>query len=207
MSTASRPEFVRAFIALLLDENLLDLILSARQELQRRIRSAAVRWIPRDQIHLTLKFLGHVPVAQLPDVEAVLRPLSEAQSGLSLDLKGFGCFPDSRRPKVIWLGVGGEKPELARFQERIHNATQSFGDHLEERSFHPHLTLARVKEATPSDARQIAGALEQCGQELIAPWPADKLALMESRLTPQGPIYHRAALLSLAGIRSDTGHE
>ena len=198
MSTAPTPASVRVFLALLLDDPLLELVVQAQQQLQRRIRSSAVRWTPRDQLHLTLKFFGNVPVEQLAAIEASLRETCRSQSVLPLELKGFGCFPDSRRPKVMWLGLGGATTDLAHFQTRLHAATQEYGDHLEERPFHPHLTLARIKNAAPAESREIAAALDASPPDRLAAWQANRLAFMESRLTPQGPIYRTLACLDLA---------
>jgi 2'-5' RNA ligase len=198
MSTLPAPATARIFLALVLEDKLLEQVLSARKKLERQIRSAAVRWVPREQLHLTLKFFGNMAREQLPDLATALRPLCLAQPVLSLDLKHYGCFPDSRRPRVLWLGIAGAIGPLATFQQQIHEATRAFGDHQEERPFHPHLTLARMKNVSPDETRQLAAVLDRTPADSLDPWLARELVLMESRLTPQGSIYHPAAHFLLA---------
>jgi len=138
-------ERLRLFVALQLPSELKD----ALNQLQRTLRDSAgdaVRWTPREQMHLTLLFLGSVPTSQLSQVVNHLQEACSAGQSLSLRAQGLGCFPDLRRPQVIWCGVEGQAECLQDFQKRVQNALRSWCEKIETRPYHPHLTLGRFRE-------------------------------------------------------------
>lgn len=107
-----------------------------------------VRWLPIDQLHLTLAFLGEVEAG-------VEKRLCERLNGVQvppfvLPIKGVGTFGGAR-PSVIWAGVGSGHPHLYALHKHLHDASFAAGLDPELRAFHPHVTLARAKEvAAPS---------------------------------------------------------
>ena len=102
---------------------------------------SGVRWVDSEGIHLTLKFLGDIDPAL---VEDVLRAMEQAASGtlpFQVHLNGLGVFPNLRRPRVLWAGVGGDMDALGALQEKVEAAMEGLAFPRERRAFSPHLTL------------------------------------------------------------------
>jgi 2'-5' RNA ligase len=181
---------VRAFIAIGLPEDL-RAELAARQEEFRsalsssRGRDSGARWALPEGIHLTLKFLGEISDAKASQVATGLVSLG-AFPGFTVEVRGFGFFPDSRRPRVFWAGVLAP-PALAALAGRIETAMANLGFPPEGRSFSPHLTLARLKSPQPvleSIARE--SAARALGRFVVS-----EFALFESKLSPGRPAEYR----------------
>lgn len=139
-----------------------------------------LRWVPPGQIHLTLAFLGEVE-------EPALAGLAEAVANINLpafDLHpvGIGCFPDQRRPRVVWLGVQPE-PGLMNLAAAVRTTAQSCGIPLEERRFSPHITLARLKQPPGAAFRTF---LEQHRHVAPPPFSVREFTLYQSSLDRSG---------------------
>lgn len=186
----------RTFLALPLAPSLSEELLRLQQLLKRRITSPAIKWVRPDQIHLTLRFFGQVPADQVPTLVSAIRTVCQGQTAFSLSVQELGSFPSLDFPQVIWVGLTGEVDLVAGLQARLRPATQAWGDHQEERGFNPHLTLARVK-APPGEARQIGEKLRTIEIDSLGAWTADRLELLRSQLTPQGPNYSLLAAVPL----------
>jgi 2'-5' RNA ligase len=90
-----------------------------QREWQTGLNGNAIRWAPVEQIHLTLRFLGKVPEAAVPELKSALRRACEGVSGFELVAGGSGCFPNARKPRVLWVGLSGALPALADLQAKI----------------------------------------------------------------------------------------
>lgn len=158
-------------------------------ELRRGAGRAAdeVRWVPPENVHLTLQFLGAVPEERVPDVEAALRAAAAATRPLSLEVKGVGGFPNARRPRVLWAGLAGDLAALEALAADVGRRLAPLGFPPEDRPFSAHLTLGRAREARGSPG--LAGALARAAEAAGAPWRATELVLFESHLSPKGPHY------------------
>jgi RNA 2',3'-cyclic 3'-phosphodiesterase len=194
--TAAAPEHVRAFIAITLDPGQIVELKQIQRQLQAQVPGEAVRWVRPDQLHLTLRFLGNVPRAKLAELSAALNRATEAMASFRLALAGVGCFPDTKRPRVVWIGMNGDLDSLRRLQSQIEHETQYLGDHRESRDFQPHLTIGRVKAAGIA-ARKVG----ECIERAVAP-PAAELAvrqihLIQSELSPAGARYTTLATAAL----------
>lgn len=168
-------------------------------ELRRGAGRAAdeVRWVPPENVHLTLQFLGAVPEARLPDVEAALLAAAAAARSLSLEVKGAGGFPNARRPRVLWAGLAGDLAALAALAADVGRRLAPLGFPPEDRPFSAHLTLGRAREGRGSPG--LAGALAHAGEAAGAPWRATELVLFESFLSPKGPRYEPLLRAPLGG--------
>ncbi len=189
----------RLFIALELPAEVLKKLTEAQNDLKRITPARAVRWVDSKGIHLTLKFLGDVPLGQ---VEVLKEALAEASSGhrrFKLGVEGLGCFPDTRRPRVLWLGVVGDLERLAALQSAVEAKIAPLGYPSEERGFHPHLTLARSHRNASRDDIAALGrvAEERAKTGPIAGWEVETLSLMRSQLKPDGAIYTQVYEISL----------
>jgi 2'-5' RNA ligase len=123
-----------------------------------------------------------------------LQPISEVVSGqaagtrpLHLNIKGLGVFPGVRRPRILWLGVGGEVARLIALQGVLDQGFETCGIKKEERPFRAHLTLARIK--SPQGLSGLDKVLEEKEAESAGSFEAKGLILFKSDLTPKGAIY------------------
>jgi 2'-5' RNA ligase len=176
---------MRAFIAIDLPEN----IRTALRRKQAFFRPACpeANWTRPEGIHLTLKFLGEISLEKVKEVSACLRNLGPWEKFV-VAVRGFGFFPDARRPSVFWTGVEAP-PALHRLAERVEEAMQSIGFGRESRAFHPHLTLARFKEKRAQPALQ--ALLSQQAEDELGSFEASEFFLFESKLSPQGAEYRK----------------
>jgi 2'-5' RNA ligase len=153
------------------------------------------RWVAEEQIHLTLRFLGHVPDEEAARVTAALTPL--AAGSFTLALAGVGVFPPhgSRRPpRVLWVGIAPAAPVLAL--KAAIDGLLGPDPESAERGFSPHVTLARFKEA-PGPA--LGELLERHRALASPPWTVDAVRLYESRTTREGAVYTPLATYALQG--------
>ncbi len=146
-----------------------------------------VRWVPPENVHLTLQFLGAVPEERVAEIEAALRGAAAAGRPLSLELKGAGGFPNARRPRVVWAGVAGEVAALGALVADLGRRLAPLGFAPEERPFSAHLTLGRARDGR--GAPGLAGALAHAAEAGGTPWRASDVVLFESHLSPKGPRY------------------
>jgi 2'-5' RNA ligase len=102
------------------------------------------RWVPRDQMHLTLRFLGHCDGAQYNDIGDVLKQIR--MSDFSLAPEGVGYFPPRGNPRILWVGIK-HSPELTALRRSIDRNLSTIGIAEERKKFHPHITVARLKNA------------------------------------------------------------
>ena len=193
--------FVRAFIAV-------DISPEARQVMGGAIRELAdqvpgsVRWVDPQGIHLTLKFLGVIPVQDAETILAALKsPVAELPQ-FSLQLNGLGMFPNARRPRVLWAGVDGQLDPLANLQQCVEGVLADMNYPSERQTFSPHLTLGRVRERiSPGARRRIIQAMtSELPASKVAgdPWVVEEVRLFRTTLTAQGSIHTSMGVVPLA---------
>ncbi len=146
-----------------------------------------VRWVPPENVHLTLQFLGAVPEERVAEVQGAVRAAAASARPLSLGLKGAGGFPNARRPRVVWAGIAGEVAELGALVAELGRRLAPLGFAPEERPFSAHLTLGRARDGR--GAPGLAGALAHAAEADGTPWRAADVVLFESHLSPKGPRY------------------
>src|SRR5690242_19072251 len=105
MSDTPTPEHLRPFIALSVPEAVKDEVERSRTELRRSLASSGIRWTTREQLHLTLRFLGNVEAHRVEALTEALRTASAIFASLQMRAAGLGFFPDARAPRVVWVGV------------------------------------------------------------------------------------------------------
>lgn len=161
-----------------------------------RGRRGGVRWVPAANVHLTLKFLGEVEEALLPEIEAALGAVASEAGPVTLALAGGGCFPSPRSPRVVWVGVGEGGEEIAALAAAVDRALAPLGFAREKRRFRAHLTIGRPKGGGQS-AATAAEKIEQLRDFEAPAEAAEALALVKSTLTPEGAVYDVLARLRL----------
>ncbi|MCD6291604.1 MAG: RNA 2',3'-cyclic phosphodiesterase [Anaerolineae bacterium] len=189
---AQNTGLLRTFIAIELDETARIALGAVQDELKRRVPKGTVRWVNPASIHLTLKFLGDTPRARLPEIEEALQEACSAFTALDMAIEGRGCFPNFRRPNVIWIAVRDPGNALAQLQEAVEAHIAPLGWPKEARPFRPHLTLGRVdRRASSRDRAAIGAIVEALEVEQIATVHVTSVSLMRSDLRPTGAVYTR----------------
>ena len=134
---------IRTFLALPVHEEFSAELKTYLAQLQRVVPEA--KWVPPEQIHITLHFFGDVPAGDIPKVKRLVRPLAAACPSLKLSLNPLGFFPDARKARVIWAGVTGDEAGLVKLQQQIEAVLSGAGYPAEKRDFKPHATLGRSR--------------------------------------------------------------
>lgn len=188
----------RLFVALEPPEPVRRRLAAMELELRRAAGRAAdeIRWVPPENVHLTLQFLGAVPEERVADVESAVRAAAAQARPLSLEVSGAGGFPNARRPRVVWAGISGDVAALGALAADLGRRLAPLGFPPEDRPFSAHLTLGRAREGR--GAPGIAGALASAAEAGGAPWRATEVVLFESHLSPKGPRYEALAHAPLA---------
>ena len=191
---------IRLFIAIPLPKSLLKGLADVQYRLQGKVPHQSVRWARSEGIHLTLKFLGDTPTDKVPTITEALTVVGRNAPPCTLVVKGLGCFPNLRRPRVLWVGVNEPTGRLEALQKAVEEAMTSLGYKPERHSFTPHLTLGRVRQGTSGrDEREIAEAIEGTNVDQLAEFTADRFELIRSDLKPSGAEYTTLETFILQG--------
>jgi RNA 2',3'-cyclic 3'-phosphodiesterase len=179
------PQTIRAFIAIKLPPAVRSSVEQVQRDLKSATRPGLVRWTPVEQIHLTLKFLGNIPTNSVPELDAALRGACIQVAPFELYASGLGCFPDSKRPRVLWVGLGGALDKLRELQKAIVLETERWGE-PEDRPFHPHLTLGRTKSTRPRELEALGAEVKTATAADLGSWRVARVDLMKSELFQEG---------------------
>jgi 2'-5' RNA ligase len=148
---------------------------------------APVSWVAKDNLHITLKFLGETSPERLRVLEELLVGVSAGFPPFSLAAAGGGAFPGKRNPRIFWVGFPEPLELVGKLQQNMENALSGAGFPREDRRFHPHITVGRVRGALPPAwGERFVQSLS--GRE-FGTVPVTLLRLFESRLSPGGAIY------------------
>jgi RNA 2',3'-cyclic 3'-phosphodiesterase len=185
---------MRTFIALPLSAQC-RLMLETMQ-LQMRSAKPDVSWTAVSTIHLTLKFLGEINPVLLPSLIEALESDTAEEAPFAIKLQGLGTFPNFRDPRIVWCGVQDPSGNLARLQQKVELACTRLGFPPEERPFHPHLTLGRVR-----GKRNLQPLLDciKIGTDLECDSPIDHYNVYKSTLTADGAIHGVLKQINLGG--------
>jgi 2'-5' RNA ligase len=186
MTAKGVKEEIRSFIAIDLPPAFLEAIGSLQDELKTGTKG--IRWVKSGNIHLTLKFLGDVPSELLDELGEILASVCRGHAPLELSPGTPGGFPSLERPRVIWLGLEGELEELETLKQEIEKGCSSAGLPREKRSFHPHLTLGRVKNWRKASAT-LADLFGRTKAVSAATFTVKAVHLYRSDLTRDGAVY------------------
>jgi len=184
---------IRTFIALELPQEMKKALADLQAEL--RSRTDCVRWVKPEHIHLTLKFLGPTEEGLVEPVARILSNLAQGVTPFRTQIAGLGAFPNSRNPKVMWVGMPGEQGSLLKFQQQLEDALAPVGFAKEKRLFAPHLTLGRVKEG--KGKRELEQLIETYQSKNLGNFAADKIIFFRSDLQPSGPVYSALKTIKL----------
>jgi len=177
-------EQVRSFISIdLEDQQILSRITSILSSLQSL--GGDLKPVERENIHLTLKFLGNVSAPRLGEVKSSLQQV--IFSAFTAEIKGAGAFPNLNHMNVVWVGVNEGWSQVEQIYEQVEKLLSGLGFRREHRPFSPHITIARVRSGRKRDA--VASFLQRLTEESFGTITVDKIRLKQSILSSSGPKY------------------
>lgn len=179
---------IRSFIAIPLTGE----VQRAARKLARELQGEkdGMRWVPDDNLHLTMKFLGDVVDRDVPQVCKVMRECCEAIDPFELKLEGTGGFPSGDRPRVVWAGIteGGES--LIDLVTRLELGLAKLGFKPEPRDYRPHLTLGRVRSGSRAASQEVVDKVARFKNRRLGILEVDQVRLYASYLDKEGPTYN-----------------
>lgn len=190
-------EPIRSFVAI----ELPGVLKRALGELAARLKAAGswpVKWVDPEGVHLTLKFLGNIETGRVGEIVDALELATAGVPPFRLQVGELGVFPNVRRCQVAWVGLKGDLDTLGNLQQRIETHLSQLGFPRENRSFTPHLTLARVRDqALPGERQQFGEVFVRASLDTDFQINVDEIVLMRSQLTRAGAIYSRLGTIKL----------
>lgn len=176
---------MRLFVAVNIPDEIRESLFAFQNELKMSL--ADVKWIDKNQFHLTLKFLGDT---EENSIENIVNGVSKAVLKLKpfkLSFLKIGVFPDIKRPKVIWAGVGEGKDELRKIAQDIEHNLDALGFQKEKREFSAHLTLGRFRSLKNKEA--LISKILRKDKIPLGSFEVKSIELIQSILHPCGPEY------------------
>ena len=181
---------LRTFIAIELDEELLGHLVRVQDRLRTQVAPRSVRWVRPEGVHLTLKFLGDTLPDQVDAVKVALDRAASEVSPFTFTMGGVGCFPNTHRPRVVWVGLQEPTGTLSRLRDAVESHVAPLGFPTENRPFHPHLTLGRVQRyASKSEVRQVGEVVASSAVGTLDEMRVIRVSYIKSDLRPSGAVY------------------
>lgn len=179
---------LRCFIAVELPDKIRRAIVERIDVLKES--GADVKWVSVENIHITLQFLGETEEALIPMIKEALNKIVASYTPFYIKIAHVGCFPDGKRPRIIWVGV-----ENAQILNNLHADITSemvrFGYRKEERDFTPHITVGRVK--SQRNMGEMLRRVTEMKATCFSDFEVCYLTLMKSALKPSGAVYYSLA--------------
>ena len=186
---AAAADTVRVFVSVGLSSDARDQLVEAVTRIRAEVPEG-IQWSSPYGMHLTLKFLGNIPSSHVSPLLACVEELARANPAFVLNLAGLGIFPNRRKPRVLWGGIGGNLNALSSLQQVAEEAINALGYPPEQRPFRPHITLGRPRRSVP-DAQLVRIGAVVSGLTPPAPvsWRVESVDVMRSELHPSGARY------------------
>ena len=180
---------IRAFIAIDLPPSIQESLDKQTARLRQTLGDDVVRWVPTQNMHLTIKFLGSLPLSHLDFIKRMLTQSADSNPQFDLQVSGLGSFPNSKLPRVLWAGIHASAG-LASLQKVIEDGATRLGYNKEERPFSPHLTLGRVRQGlSAQEMQKVSTTFSAFQLGKIGTARVDSVNLYQSDLNSEGSIY------------------
>ncbi|MCX8030697.1 MAG: RNA 2',3'-cyclic phosphodiesterase [Thermodesulfovibrionales bacterium] len=175
---------MRCFIAI-------DLPKEIKLQIQQLIKSIShlsheIRWVPFENLHLTLKFLGEIDEKTINKIQQILKKVLGERTPFKISISGVGAFPNTKKPNVLWVGVAPSE-ELKLLFEAIDTSFVHIGFIREKRGYSPHLTIGRVKDH--KNISEVIKSFNEFQGKTFGSFEVSEIYLMRSILHPQGAEY------------------
>lgn len=182
----------RTFWAIKVSPTVEDLIKQIYQDIPEL--GYGIKLVPPENVHITLKFLGDTEESKINAIVETVKGKVDKFSSFKIVVGGVGCFPNAKRPRVIYLGIKDGLEKLREISNIIEKSMEIFGYEREKREFTPHLTIGRVK-----DDKKALNGVEDFLRYQYEPitFQANQITFYESILKPEGAIYKPLSIINL----------
>lgn len=174
---------VRVFIAIPLPQRVQEAVEEILEEIKMEMKGVA--WVPRENLHITLKFLGEVKDQDIDPIAAVLKREGGQFPSFPLSLKGWGAFPSNSRARILWVPVEEGMEMVGILHEKVESALGGLGYERDRRPFRGHVTVGRVRRRKGAPIIELLPG--KC--ELFGEFEANSIHICKSTLTKKGAIY------------------
>lgn len=178
---------MRTFVAVELEKNLIETIDNFIFKTYREIDSNKISWVKKENLHVTLKFLGEINEKQVEVVKNVLSNIAKKTKSFVITVDGIGVFPKITSPRVIWLGIKDGEKELNTLANTVEEELYKYGFEKEKKNFVAHLTIARIKKV--NRLNDIINYVEKHKNIFFGNSKISHITFFESVLKPEGPEY------------------
>lgn len=185
---------MRLFFAIDVPNKIRECAFEFLQRLQ--VDVAGVKWVERENLHLTLRFLGEVATDKLADISNVAADTAACHEPFTMSLRGVSAFPSPTRARVIVISADRGETEAREIFTDLNQELHRVGMASEERPFVAHLTIGRIKGALPQGIE----ILKKENDRLFGEFIVDRFVLVESRLSREGPEYTRIGEFRLGSV-------
>ena len=169
-----------------------------------RADSGALRWVERDGLHVTLRFLGEITEPEVDLAVEAARVAATASTAFSITLAGGGAFPSLRRPRTVWVGVAAGAERLAALSQALDTALAERRFRPDARAFHAHVTVARVRsEGTTPDLSGFAERFKRPAAPVVGSQRVGAISVMESTLLPSGAVYREICRAGFGAVPTE----
>lgn len=180
-------ELIRTFIALEIDNKIKERIIEVQDRI-KQTNSLKGKWVPPNNLHLTLKFLGDTKPKLIEQIKDKIIECAKNECAATCSLSHIGAFPNERSARIIWAGIEDANSQIIELAKKLEESIFRLGFEKEKRDFKTHITFCRTKQIL--DHNKLKTILDEINsnfepQEFVI----SKITLFESNLTPKGPIY------------------
>ena len=187
---------IRSFLAFELPLEIETVVTRVSDEIKKS--SLDAKWVKPGNIHLTVVFMGNVEVNEIPAIKEKIGEVCLKYDAFDISLKGLGCFPHMRKPRVVWIGLDGDLERMSSFRDVLQECLVPFGIEEEKRGFKPHLTLGRFRKPRRASSEELE--LLSRYEDVTSPTCSlTELGLFKSELKPGGARYTRLGVWPLSG--------
>jgi 2'-5' RNA ligase len=189
-------EILRTFIAVEIPAEIKQR--AARMIGELRDTAAKVKWVAPEHMHWTLKFLGNLDMNEIPAVCAAVKQAVEPLACFDVEAWGAGAFPDVKRPRTVWVGMGDGSEQMIELHDAIEFELAKLGYRSENRRFRPHLTIGRVRQS-PAGIPELGRLIQKHAEFDGGVSLVDEVVVFSSELGPDGPTYEPLCHAELKG--------
>lgn len=176
---------MRAFLAIEIEPYIKNKI-EESQEIIRESESSKIKYVERENIHLTLKFFGEIDDDKLEEITDIINKSIKNYEAYTIKVVNIGAFPNIYNPRVIWTGIKDKNKTTIKLIEELDKKFSKIG-FKKEKSYVPHITIGRVKNI--SDKEKLSQTLNGINRKYHGKMEVKKIIIKSSTLTPDGPIY------------------
>jgi len=186
---------MRTFIAIELPGNIKASLVRWQEKL--KTAQADIKWVEKNNIHLTLKFLGEINEDKIAEISVILEKIAKISPSYQATISNLGGFPKIEYPRVIWAGLGKGDQETKDIVKHIENSLEEIGIPKEDRLFASHITLGRSRsEKNQKKLGELLGKLKAEFTNMES-FEVRKITLFKSQLSSKGPTYQAIREVSL----------